>query len=185
MKIEELNLAGAFYIEPKLFPDDRGYFYEFFNQQAFHNETGVKFQAVQFNCSKSSYGVLRGLHFQQDPKAQAKLVSVTSGEIQDVIVDLRKGSPTFGKSRSIILSSQNKNQLFVPKGFAHGFLVLSNEAEIFYAIDDFYSPQHEGGIMYNDPLIDVEWQMESNQLIMSDKDLVYKSIEDTTLNFNY
>lgn len=185
MIIEDIGLNGAFYIEPKMFNDKRGFFFEWFNQEKFELETGIKFQAVQFNYSQSSKGVLRGLHFQHEPKAQSKLIAVTKGEIQDVIVDIRIGSPTFGKSKSILLSSEKRNQLFVPKGFAHGFLVLSDTAEIFYAIDDFYSPENEGGLMYNDAKIGIEWSLNEDKIILSEKDANYEPFDKMSNKFKY
>jgi dTDP-4-dehydrorhamnose 3,5-epimerase len=183
MKLEALELAGAYYIEPKLHYDARGYFFEWFNQEEFKNKTGINFQAVQFNYSKSQRGVLRGLHFQLNPKSQGKLVAVTKGEIQEVIVDLRKDSPTFGKSYSIILSEEKRNQLFIPKGFAHGFLVLSEIAEIFYAVDEGYAPEVEGGIMYNDAAVGVEWELGESEMLLSDKDKIYAPLEQADINF--
>ena len=185
MEIEELTLKGAFYIEPKIHSDHRGYFFEWFNTKEFQEQSGVIFNPVQFNYSKSSKGVLRGLHFQQTPFAQAKVVSVTRGEVQDVIVDLRKGSPTFGQSCSLILNSTIRNQVFIPKGFAHGFLVLSDEAEIFYAIDEFYSPESESGLPFDDKKLNIDWMIPHNQIILSEKDKVYRSLKETSLNFNF
>lgn len=185
MKLNSLELKGAYELEPSLFTDKRGYFFEWFNKQKFKNETGLDFNPVQFNCSKSSKGVLRGLHFQHSSHAQAKLITATRGEIQDVIVDLRNGSPTFRAHYSTILTEQNKKQIYIPKGFAHGFLVLSDEAEIFYAIDNFYAPDHEGGVAYNDPEINVSWQLEETQIILSEKDKTYGALGKTPLNFKF
>lgn len=173
MKITELPLADAFEINPLIHNDNRGYFFEWFNMGKFQQLTGYKFQPVQFNCSKSTKGVLRGMHFQQAPHAQSKLIAVTKGEIQDVIIDIRDDSPTFGQHYSTVLSAKKKNQLFVPKGFAHGFLVLSEEAEIFYAIDDFYAPESEGGIRHNDPNLNINWMLEDSEIILSDRDKTY------------
>ncbi|MGL1888343.1 MAG: dTDP-4-dehydrorhamnose 3,5-epimerase [Reichenbachiella sp.] len=185
MEVKGTNLVGAYSIQPKLFKDDRGYFFEWLSNKKFKEETGVEFIPIQFNSSKSTKGVLRGLHFQNDPKSQAKLVGVTEGEILDVIVDLRVGSPTYGQHYSEILSNEKKNQLFVPKGFAHGFLVLSETAEIFYAIDDYYSPEHEGGIMYNDAELAIDWKVDGDKLLLSDKDKVYKPLAEKDFNFKY
>ncbi|MCV9388474.1 dTDP-4-dehydrorhamnose 3,5-epimerase [Reichenbachiella ulvae] len=185
MEVIETKLKGAFAIQPKLFHDNRGYFFEWFNAKKFEGETGIHFQPVQFNSSKSTKGVLRGLHYQEDPACQTKLVAVTQGIIQDVIVDLRPDSPSYGMYHSEIISEEKKNQLFVPKGFAHGFLVLSETAEIFYAIDDFYSPGHENGVMYNDPSLNIDWQMEPDQIILSDKDKVYEKMTNRTFQFKY
>lgn len=183
MKIEALDLVGAFYIEPKIHHDERGFFFEWFNQKMFKEQTGISFQAVQFNYSKSSKGVLRGMHFQLHPYSQSKLVAVTKGEIQEVIVDLRKDSVTFGKSYSVILTEEKRNQLYIPKGFAHGFLVLSESAEIFYAIDEEYHPEIERGIMYNDPAIGIKWNMSDNDILLSEKDKNYVPLEQTDINF--
>ena len=173
MNVNELPLLGAFEINPTIYEDKRGYFFEWFNLKKFKEQTGIGFQPVQFNCSKSSKGVLRGMHFQQAPHAQSKLIAVTKGEIQDVIIDVRSDSPTFGQHFSTILSEEKKNQLYVPKGFAHGFLVLSKDAEIFYAIDDFYSPKSEGGIRHNDPKIKINWRLNESEIILSDRDKTY------------
>lgn len=185
MGIKSINLEGAFAIQPKLFHDPRGYFFEWYSSKKFEEETGIDFTPVQFNSSKSTRGVLRGLHFQENPCSQAKLVAVTQGEIQDVIVDLRVGSPTFGQHYSEILTEEKKNQLFVPKGFAHGFLVLTETAEIFYAIDDHYSPKHEGGIMFNDKDLGIEWLMEEQDILLSDKDKIYEPVKNKNFNFKY
>ncbi|UXP33565.1 dTDP-4-dehydrorhamnose 3,5-epimerase [Reichenbachiella agarivorans] len=185
MEIKETKLIGAYSVQPKLFRDNRGYFFEWFSAKKFEQETGIKFTPIQFNSSKSTKGVLRGLHYQENPTSQAKLVGVTQGTIQDVIVDLRVGSPTFGMHHSEILTEQSKNQLFVPKGFGHGFLVLSETAEIFYAIDDYYSPEHEGGVMYNDPSLGIQWEMEEKDIVLSDKDTKYELLTNRTFNFQY
>lgn len=185
MDIKSLELTGAFSVQPKLFEDQRGYFFEWLNSKKFEGETGITFQPIQFNSSKSTRGVLRGLHFQNNPSSQAKLIGVTQGKIQDVIVDLRVGSPSFGKHYAEILDNERKNQLFVPKGFAHGFLVLSEEAEIFYAIDDYYSPNDEGGIMYNDPDLSIDWLIDENEIILSEKDKLYKPLAEKDFNFTY
>ena len=181
MKIEELPLKGAFHLEPNILKDHRGYFFEWFNQKVFKDQTGINFQPKQFNCSRSTYGVLRGMHFQKQPHEQSKLVTVTKGKIQDVIIDLRKDSPTFGSHFSVILSEDKKNQLFVPKGFAHGFLVLSDQAEIFYAIDDFYAPNFEDGLCYNDPLLKIKWEIAENEIILSERDKTYGGFEDSAM----
>ena len=185
MTITQLPLLGAYSIEPKLFRDNRGYFFEWLNTEKFQNETNTNFIPVQFNSSKSSKGVLRGLHFQLNPTSQAKLVAVTEGAIQDVLVDLRMGSPTYGQHHSEVIDHEKKNQLFIPKGFAHGFLVLSEAAEIFYAIDDFYSPSDEGGLLYNDPDLKIEWMLPDNEIILSEKDKVYKPFKERNFNFEY
>lgn len=185
MEVKDIGLQDALAIQPRLFEDNRGYFFEWMNTNRFKEMTGVDFKPIQFNSSKSSKGVLRGLHFQNDPNSQAKLVAVTQGSIQDVIVDCRLGSPTYGKHYSEILTEEKKNQLFVPKGFAHGFLVLSETAEIFYAIDDFYAPDSEGGLMYNDPALNIQWELDDSQILLSDKDKLYQPFENKDFNFKY
>lgn len=161
---------GLWVIAPKVFNDARGYFYESFNQQVFEKETGIKVAFVQDNQSLSSYGVLRGLHLQFGAYAQAKLVRVLSGEILDIVVDVRPDSPTFGKSFSLVLSATNKKQLFIPRGFAHGFVVVSETAEFFYKCDNFYAPKHEGGILFDDAELDIDWGLDKSQLIVSERD---------------
>ncbi len=183
MNIKPLDLEGAYRIEPVIHKDNRGYFFEWFNLQYLKEKTGVEFKPVQFNCSKSVKGVLRGMHFQFAPHAQAKLITATNGEIQDVIIDVRKNSPTFGKHCSTILSGKKKDLLYIPKGFAHGFLVLSEEAGVFYAIDDFYAPGHEGGICYNDPELKINWMLGENEIILSDRDLTYGAFKSAPLKF--
>ncbi|MEO6135472.1 MAG: dTDP-4-dehydrorhamnose 3,5-epimerase [Ginsengibacter sp.] len=168
--------------EPKVFEDHRGYFFESYNQQLFlDNDVQINF--VQDNQAKSSYGILRGLHFQQDPYAQTKLIRAISGEILDVAVDLRKGSPTYGKAYTIILSAENRKQLLVPKGFAHGYSVLSETAEVMYKCDAFYHKSSEGGISWNDPQLSIDWKIPADKVIVSEKDSVLKGLEDTEINF--
>jgi dTDP-4-dehydrorhamnose 3,5-epimerase len=157
--------------EPKVWNDERGYFFEAFNAQTF-KEAGINSQFVQDNQARSTYGVLRGLHYQLEPYAQAKLVRVIEGEVLDIAVDIRPNSPTYGQWYSIRLSAENKKQLFVPRGFAHGYLVLSPTAEFFYKCDNFYSKAHEGGIQYNDPHLNIDWEIELSQAILSEKDQV-------------
>lgn len=156
--------------EPKIFKDDRGYFFESFNQKAFE-EKGINIVFVQDNQSFSTYGVLRGLHFQKPPFEQAKLVRVISGEVLDVAVDIRKTSPTFGKWYSVVLSSDNKKQLFIPRGFAHGFVVLSETAEFFYKCDNYYSKESEGGILFSNNNLNIDWKLPLGDLLISMKDL--------------
>jgi len=159
------EIADLVIIEPKVFGDKRGYFFESYKKDLFENNIG-SIQFVQENESRSSYGVLRGLHLQKPPCAQAKLVRVVEGEVIDVVVDARKDSPTFGKSVSVILSSENKRQLFVPRGFAHGFAVLSDNAIFQYKVDNIYSPEHEFGILFNDPYLNIDWKLESEKVII-------------------
>jgi dTDP-4-dehydrorhamnose 3,5-epimerase len=169
MKVIKTKLEGVVIIEPQVFFDDRGYFFESFSQQRF-NEQVAPITFVQDNESKSSYGVLRGLHFQKPPFAQSKLVRVVKGKVLDVAVDLRKGSPTFGQYKSVVLSEENKRQFFIPQGFAHGFAVLSEEAIFQYKCDNYYAPQSEGSVRWNDPTIAIDWQLPEKDIILSAKD---------------
>lgn len=170
MLIKETTFSGLFIIEPQIFEDSRGIFFESFNQRKFNEALGEEFNFVQDNQSSSSFGVLRGLHFQRPPFEQAKLVRVLSGEVLDVAVDIRISSPTFGKYFSIILNAENRLQLFIPKGFAHGFVVLSPSADFLYKCDNFYAPSYDSGIVYNDPDIDIDWKLDHKDLIISEKD---------------
>jgi len=169
MKYTEQTIPGVWVIEPAVFNDSRGYFFEAFKKEEFEQYIG-KVNFIQDNESKSSYGVLRGLHFQKGEFAQAKLVRVIKGEVLDVAVDIRKNSPTFGKYVAVILSEENKKQFFIPRGFAHGFLVISPEAIFTYKVDNIYAPQSEGGIIYNDPQIGIEWQLPEADILLSEKD---------------
>lgn len=172
MKFIETNLRGCYIIEPAIFEDTRGCFFESFNKKKFKEGTGIEVEFVQDNESYSTKGVLRGLHFQKGEYAQAKLVRVTEGVVLDVAVDIRPGSSTFGKHIAVELSAENKRQLFVPKGFAHGFVVLSESARFLYKCDNFYHKEAESGIIYNDKTLGIDWILESEQLIVSDKDLI-------------
>ncbi len=177
---KKLNLSDVMLVEAKSFPDDRGYFKEIFKESSFiENEINTRF--VQDNFSHSIKGVLRGLHFQKNPKAQAKLVTVFRGEIFDVVVDVRKDSPTYRKWVSEILSEQNHKLLFIPEGFAHGYCVLSDEADIFYKVNQEYSPEHDSGFIWNDPEVAIKWPMD-NPLI-SDKDLKLPFLKNADNNF--
>ena len=169
MKVIKTKLEGVVIIEPQVFFDDRGYFFESFSQQRF-NEQVAPITFIQDNESKSSYGVLRGLHFQNPTFAQSKLVLVVKGKVLDVAVDLRKGSPTFGQYESVVLSEENKRQFFIPQGFAHGFAVLSEEAIFQYKCDNYYAPQSEGSVRWNDPTIAIDWQLPEKDIILSAKD---------------
>lgn len=169
MKITATTLPGLMILEPKSFTDERGYFFESYNKNLFA-AAGLKVDFVQDNQSRSTHGVLRGMHFQRPPYAQCKLVRVLSGTIQDVVVDLRQKEKTFGQSFSIELSGENKKQLLVPKGFAHGFLVLSDWAEVLYKTDEFYHPESEGGINCNDPELNNIWQLAESDRLLSAKD---------------
>lgn len=182
MKLIETGISGLFVLEPKVFKDDRGYFFESYNSQKL-SDLGINNAFVQDNQSKSSYGVLRGLHYQLNPHAQTKLVRVLEGTIYDVAVDIRKGSPTFGKHFGIELSSQNNLQLFIPKGFAHGFSVLSNTAVVMYKCDYLYSPQSERGIRFDDPALGIDWHISANDAILSPKDTANPLLKDAEINF--
>ncbi|HWA33717.1 MAG TPA: dTDP-4-dehydrorhamnose 3,5-epimerase [Cyclobacteriaceae bacterium] len=171
MKITETGFKGLVVVSPKVFDDSRGYFFESYNKRAF-DESGLEIDFVQDNQSSSSFGVLRGLHFQKPPHAQTKLVRVLSGAIQDVVVDIRRDQPTFGKYFSIELSAENKKQLLVPPGFAHGFAVLTPRAEVLYKCDSFYQPSAEGGIRHDDSALAIPWQIEPSKRIVSQKDLM-------------
>ena len=168
MKVTPLSIPDVILIEPQVFGDERGFFYESFNQNKFEEAIGRKINFVQDNHSKSVKGVLRGLHYQLTPKAQGKLVRVIQGEVFDVAVDIRKSSPTFGKWAGEILSSDNKKQMWIPEGFAHGFLTLSDVSEFLYKTTDFYSKNHEQAIIWNDPNINIAWPLE--QVFLSNKD---------------
>lgn len=171
------KIDGVIIVETKVFGDNRGYFMETYHEQKFI-EGGITAKFVQDNQSKSTKGVLRGLHFQKN-HPQAKLVRVIKGEVYDVAVDIRKDSPTYGQYIGVVLSEENKKQLFIPKGFAHGFLVLSDEAEFVYKCDDFYDPEDEGGILWNDPTIGIEWPLdEMEEIKLSEKDKVNSTIQD-------
>ena len=169
MEVIKTAIEGVFIIEPRLFKDDRGYFFESFSQREF-NEKVRKVNFVQDNESKSSYGVLRGLHFQKPPYAQSKLVRVIKGAVLDVAVDIRKGSPTFGKYVSVELTEDNHRQFFIPRGFAHGFSVLTDEVIFQYKCDNFYAPQSEGAIAWDDPDLGIDWQISIDDILLSEKD---------------
>lgn len=176
MTYTETELKGVWIIEPKVFNDDRGYFFESWNSKSFTEHIGV-INFVQDNESKSSYGVLRGLHYQKGDAAQAKLVRVIKGSVLDVAVDLRRSSPTFGKYVAVELSEKNKRQLFIPRGFAHGFLVLSPEAIFCYKVDNVYAPDQEATLMWNDESVSIDWPIKED-LIFSAKDLKGTSLKD-------
>ena len=171
------KLEGCFIIEPKIILDERGYFMESFNERIFQKGVNQQVHFVQDNQSFSSKGVLRGLHYQTGEHAQAKLVRVLQGEVIDVAVDIRPDSPTFGQYEAVILSSENQRQFFVPRGFAHGFLVLSDTATFFYKCDNFYNKESEGGLMYNDETINIDWQFPLEKLIISEKDKKQPTLE--------
>lgn len=177
MIFKETKLKGCYIIEPKIIIDERGYFMESFNEKTFQDGVGQAVHFVQDNQSFSTKGVLRGLHYQTNEYAQAKLVRVLQGEVLDVAVDIRPDSPTFGQYESVLLSGENQRQFFVPRGFAHGFLVLSETATFFYKCDNFYNKESEGGISYNDETINIDWQFSLKDLIISEKDKVQPVLE--------
>jgi dTDP-4-dehydrorhamnose 3,5-epimerase len=177
MKFIPTKLEGCFIIEPKIIQDDRGYFMESFNENTFQNGIGKQVHFVQDNQSFSSKGVLRGLHYQTGEHAQAKLVRVLQGEVLDIAVDIRPDSSTYGQHVSAVLSGENQTQFFIPRGFAHGFLVLSETATFFYKCDNFYNKESEGGLMYNDPTLNIDWQFPTSELLISEKDQVLPTLE--------
>lgn len=177
MEIIKTNIEGVVIIEPRIFKDDRGYFFESFSQREFEEKV-CKTTFVQDNESKSSYGVLRGLHFQKPPFAQSKLVRVIKGAVLDVAVDIRKGSPTFGQYVSVELTGENHRQFFIPRGFAHGFSVLSEEVIFQYKCDNFYSPQSEGAIAWNDPDLNIDWRIPAEKVVLSEKDSKHPRLKD-------
>lgn len=169
MIYRETDIKGVYIIEPKVFADDRGYFFEAWKQEEFEREV-AKVTFVQDNESKSSFGVLRGLHYQKGEWSQAKLVRVIIGRVLDVAVDMRRSSPTFGRHVMVELSGENKRQFFIPRGFAHGFLVLSDEAVFTYKVDNIYKPDAEASVRFDDPELNIEWPFQADQLVMSEKD---------------
>lgn len=177
MKFTETHLKGCFILEPKVFKDERGYFMESFNDLVFQEGVGQKVNFVQDNQSYSSRGVLRGLHYQCGENAQAKLVRVIKGEVLDVAVDIRPNSKTYGQYITVELTAENQKQLFIPRGFAHGFLVLSESALFFYKCDNYYNKESEGGIIFNDPTINIDWNFSKEELIISEKDSLLPRLE--------
>ncbi len=175
-------IQGLVIYEPMVFEDSRGFFFESFNEKIFSRE-GIKSAFVQDNQSHSGYGVIRGLHYQLAPYAQSKLVRVLSGKILDVAVDIRKGSPTYGRHFAIELSAENKKQLYIPHGFAHGFSVLSQTADVLYKCDAFYNKESEGGIRYNDPVLQIDWKIPSGKELVSEKDMQNPLFVDSKNNF--
>lgn len=184
MSFTTCHIPGLVIIELTVFEDSRGYFFESFNQSVFR-QNGIDYQFVQDNQSKSSYGVIRGLHYQLNPHAQAKLVRVLDGRILDVAVDIRKGSPTYGQHFSIELTADNKKQLLVPEGFAHGFSVLSETAVVLYKCSRQYDKPSEAGIRYDDPALNIDWKVDSGAAVVSDKDKVLPAFADCINNFQY
>ena len=177
MKVIKTSISDVVILEPRVFGDERGYFFESFSQREF-NEQVAEVTFVQDNESKSSYGVVRGLHYQLPPYTQAKLVRVVEGEVLDVVVDLRKNSATFGKHVAVVLSGENKRQFFIPKGFAHGFAVLSPQAVFQYKCDNYYAPQYESGIQFDDPALGIDWKIPEEEMILSAKDRMHKRLEE-------
>ena len=184
MPLISTEFPGLFVFEPTVFEDSRGYFFESYNEKDF-SAKGINTSFVQDNESCSQFGVIRGLHYQLDPYAQAKLIRVLHGKILDVVVDVRKGSPTFGKVFSLELSEENKQQLYIPAGFAHGFSVLSEKAVVFYKCDQFYNKQSEGGIRYDDPQLNIDWKVPSNKAIVSGKDKQLPLLANCNSNFDF
>lgn len=180
MEYKETEIKGIYVIEPRVFSDARGYFMEAWKQEEFNEHVG-RVDFVQDNESKSSYGVLRGLHYQKGDAAQAKLVRVIKGKVVDVAVDIRRNSPTFGKHVMVELSEDNKRQFFIPRGFAHGFLVLSDEAIFTYKVDNPYAPQADAGVRWNDPELGIEWPIDPKDVITSEKDLKQPLLKDAVV----
>ncbi|MFH6603070.1 dTDP-4-dehydrorhamnose 3,5-epimerase [Maribacter algicola] len=181
MNVIETKLKGCFVIEPTVFIDERGYFMESFNAERFNGAIGRKVDFVQDNQSYSTKGVVRALHYQIGEHAQAKLVRVLYGKVLDVAVDLRKDSPTYAEHIVVELSDENKKQLFIPKGFAHGFVTLSEEAEFFYKCDNYYNKASEGGIIFNDPTLNIDWRLPEDKLIVSVKDRILPTLQNARL----
>ncbi|HPR31452.1 MAG TPA: dTDP-4-dehydrorhamnose 3,5-epimerase [Prolixibacteraceae bacterium] len=182
MKITEIHIPGLLIIEPDVFADERGYFFESFHREKYA-EKGIHTVFIQDNESKSGYGVIRGLHYQLDPWAQTKLIRVIKGAVWDVAVDIRKGSPTFGQWYGLEISAENKKQFFIPKGFAHGFSVLSETAIFSYKCDQYYHKASERGIAYNDPELGVDWKIEAGKALVSAKDQQHPGLQDAEMNF--
>lgn len=178
MKVTKTNLEGCLIIEPKIFDDGRGSFFESFNQKVFEEKTGLKTRFVQDNQSISQRGVLRGLHMQKGAFSQAKLVRVIKGKVLDVAVDVRKNSPTFGEHFSIELSDKNNKQLFVPRGFLHGFSVLEDDTIFSYKCDNYYNKDSESGVLYNDPKLNIDWKLKGEEIVLSEKDKYLKLFKD-------
>ena len=184
MKIIETAIEDVVIIEPRLFKDERGYFFESFSQREFEEKIR-KISFVQDNESKSSYGVLRGLHFQKPPFAQSKLVRVVKGAVLDVAVDIRKGSPTFGQHVAVELTEENHRQFFIPRGFAHGFSVLTDEVIFQYKCDNFYAPESEGALAWDDPDLGIDWRIPAAKVILSEKDRHHPCLKDACDWFDY
>lgn len=184
MNVLKTDIEGVVIIEPRIFRDDRGYFFESFSQREFQEKV-CNTVFVQDNESKSSYGVLRGLHFQKPPHAQSKLVRVIKGAVLDVAVDIRRGSPTFGEHVAVELTEENHRQFFIPRGFAHGFSVLTDEVIFQYKCDNFYAPQSEGALAWNDPDLAIDWRIPADKLLLSEKDRHHCRLRDAEWLFDY
>lgn len=184
MEVIKTDIEGVVIIEPRIFKDERGYFYESFSQREFEEKV-CRTTFVQDNQSKSSYGVLRGLHFQKPPYCQSKLVRCIKGAVLDVAVDIRNGSPTFGKHVAVELTEENHRQFFVPRGFAHGFAVLSEEAVFQYKCDNFYCKESEGAVAWNDPELAIDWRIPAKKVLLSEKDKLNKNIAEADYLFDY
>lgn len=185
MRILKTDIEGVLVIEPRLFEDERGYFFEAFSERKFAELTGIETRFVQDNESRSARGVVRGLHFQLPPHAQSKLVRVVRGAILDVAVDIRRGSPTFGRYVAVELSEHNHRQLFIPRGFAHGLSVLEGDAVVEYKCDNYYAPEAEGAIRWNDPTLAIDWHIADNEAIVSAKDMANPLFEECDTLFDY
>jgi len=183
MNVIKTPLEGLLILEPRIFKDDRGYFFESFNANTFKSVTGQNIDFVQDNQARSTINVLRGLHYQNAPHAQTKLIRALEGAIWDVVVDLRKDSPTYGRWYGVELSAENKRQFLVPRGFAHGYSVLTETAEVFYKCDDFYSKQDEGGLYYADPELNIDWKIDLANAIVSEKDQVQPTLKENNARF--
>ena len=182
MNVIQTEIPGLLVIEPKILGDTRGYFFESYSQKAMA-EAGINTEFRQDNQSFSKYGVIRGLHFQLNPYSQTKLIRAVEGTIYDVVLDLRKNSPAFGKLFGIELSAKNKRQLYIPQGFAHGFSVLSEQTTILYKCDNFYHPQSEGGVAYNDPALSIDWKVDAIRATVSDRDKCWPTLDNVETNF--
>lgn len=183
MNVIATPFEGLLILEPRVFGDDRGYFFESFNEQVFEKETGFSHKFVQDNQARSVKNVLRGLHYQNNPIAQSKLIRCLQGSIWDVVVDLRRDSKTYKQWYGLELNDENKRQFLIPRGFAHGYSVLSDTAEVFYKCDNFYSKENEGGVFYNDPSLNIDWKIDLNEAIISDKDKVQPMLSECNSQF--
>lgn len=184
MPFNKTEFPGLLVFEPLIFEDERGFFFESYNEKIFH-QNSIDSVFIQDNQSFSRYGVIRGLHYQLEPFAQSKLVRALTGSVLDVVIDIRKGSPTYGRKYSVELSSANKKQLFIPKGFAHGFSVLSETAEVLYKCDNFYNKQSEAGIIFNDPFLKIDWKIPAGKAVVSSKDYQLPLFADCKNNFEF